>query len=546
MKLKKLTYFCILFLWIAGVALAGETATTYVLDSQDYQLSVISIGEKNFVDSDDPQVRQMIFKCGKTFSWSSSGNLLMVFSSDEQLTVTNGSENIERKGKEAIKAQGEIKSVDNKFFIQRELFFQLLDLVVKDGDGGKVKLLHKLPKPQFVLSDFGPRVIVDLDGKVNWQEIESKNNSFKLSFKDSFWEGEESEHLEGHINLNVDFGDDDEVIFTFNFPFDCHPTLQNALQREDVILSCTLDGYRHKNNEDEGNLLEIISQDDSWQLKADKHFAYYWHFCPDCRLLTLDIPHFKQKLALDDPRVNVEEYSYYADNIVRLEFPIKNFVIEIDEKEPYISIKTVKDGELKELSAKGKTVGYVFKGKCIVLDPGHGGGDRGCRSRHWGTCEKEITLDVALRLAELLRNDGWEVVLTREVDRDVSWLGSPDKVELQSRCDVANDIEADYFISLHCNANVSSRPNGSAIYWYKKDDLELASCIEDVLGEMDFYQWGLMREGFYILRHTDMPAVLIEMAFLTNYEDGKVLSTSEGRQRIAEILAKSLRTLQNK
>ncbi|MBQ7529803.1 N-acetylmuramoyl-L-alanine amidase [bacterium] len=547
MRLNKITYFCILFLWVMSVALAREGTITCILDDHEFKLPFVLMDDKKFIDSDDLQVRQMIYRNGKTFSWSNSGNILMVFSSGEQLTVTDGSELIERNGKESVRAEGSIKSLDNKFYIQQELFFQLLDLVAKDVvDGDKIELLHRLPEPQFVLSDFGPRIIIDLKGKVNWQEVSRKDDSFKLVFKNSLWDGESSKHLEGHINLTVESGKDDEVTFTFNFPFKCHPKLQNALQREDVIITCTLDRYRQKNNEESGNLLEVLSQDDGWQLEADKHFAYYWHFCPDCQLLTLDIPHLNQKLNLDDPRVNISNYSYSAQNITRLEFRMDNFIISADEREPLLSVKIVSDGELQELSSRGHTAGYVVNGKCIVIDPGHGGGDRGCRSRHWGTCEKEITLDVALRLAEILKNDGWEVVLTRETDRDVSWLGSPDKVELQSRCDVANDIEADYFVSLHCNANVSSRPNGSVIYWYKEDDLELANCLEDVLEEMDFYQWGLMREGFYILRHTDMPAVLVEMAFLTNYEDGKVLSSSDGRQKIAEIIAESLRELRDK
>lgn len=178
-------------------------------------------------------------------------------------------------------------------------------------------------------------------------------------------------------------------------------------------------------------------------------------------------------------------------------------------------------------------------GGIIVIDPGHGGGDPGCRNRGLGVYEKDVTLDVALRLRDLLEAEGWTVVLTRETDRDVSWLGSPDGVELRSRCDVANSIGADYFMSLHCNASVSSRPNGTSIHWCKNEDSEFAEAMGDALGSVGFYQFGPVYDRFYVLRNTDMPAVLVEMAFLTNYSDGSKLADPQYRQEIAEALAES-------
>ena len=197
------------------------------------------------------------------------------------------------------------------------------------------------------------------------------------------------------------------------------------------------------------------------------------------------------------------------------------------------------------LFGQGQTLGFAEQRGIIVLDPGHGGGDPGCYGRYCGIYEKEITLDVALRLRDILEEDGWKVLMTRENDRDVSWRGSPDTVELQYRCDVANSGNADYFISLHCNASVASWANGSSVYWYKSEDRPLAEALKFSLNDLGFYQIGTLREGFYVLRNTDMPSVLVEMAYLTNRADGNKLADPACRQRIAEELAEAINQFAN-
>jgi N-acetylmuramoyl-L-alanine amidase len=133
------------------------------------------------------------------------------------------------------------------------------------------------------------------------------------------------------------------------------------------------------------------------------------------------------------------------------------------------------------------------------------------------------------------------VLLTREEDRDLTWPGSPDRLELQARCDVANQAGADFFISLHCNASVSASSAGTSIHWCKDEDVELARSLEVALGEsLGLDQGGLRRDGFYVLRHTLMPAVLVEMAFLSNPREGRLLADQDFRQKIAEGLAGAL------
>jgi N-acetylmuramoyl-L-alanine amidase len=178
--------------------------------------------------------------------------------------------------------------------------------------------------------------------------------------------------------------------------------------------------------------------------------------------------------------------------------------------------------------------------RLIVIDPGHGGSDFG--SMHNGLVEKDITLDIALRLRTLLVARGWTVKMTRETDRDVYGPNASDVDELQARVDVANNAGARMFVSIHANASVSSVPNGTTSYWYKPQDRSLAEAIQrrlvPLLGTKDD---GVVRERFYVIRRTSMPATLIETAFLSNPEDAAKLRSPDFRQEIALGIANGIK-----
>lgn len=181
-------------------------------------------------------------------------------------------------------------------------------------------------------------------------------------------------------------------------------------------------------------------------------------------------------------------------------------------------------------------------GRTICLDAGHGGSDPGAVSRAYGTTEKQVTLDITLRLAEMLRAEGWNVVLTRSVDRDVSYAGSSDKEELGARSGLANEQKADLFVSIHCNSAANASVGGTSIHWYKADDYTLAKSLEsELLIATGRTHRGLIKDRFFVLAHTQMPAVLVETAFLSNPTEGKLLSSAEYRERIARGLAAGLR-----
>jgi N-acetylmuramoyl-L-alanine amidase len=190
--------------------------------------------------------------------------------------------------------------------------------------------------------------------------------------------------------------------------------------------------------------------------------------------------------------------------------------------------------------------------KVIVIDPGHGGADSG--TAHNGVVEKEITLDIAQRLRSVLVAQGWIVRLTRESDVDpvssdnlakMRADGKPnasDRAYLQTRCDVANNLGARLFISIHVNSAPIESAHGTTVYWYKPQDASFAQAIEkSVIPLAGTADDGTRHENFYVVRHTSMPAVLIETAFATNPGDVALLRQPSFLQNMAQGIANGVK-----
>ena len=190
--------------------------------------------------------------------------------------------------------------------------------------------------------------------------------------------------------------------------------------------------------------------------------------------------------------------------------------------------------------------------RIIVLDPGHGGDDMG--TAHNGLVEKLITIDIARRLRALLTAQGWSVRMTRDSDIDpvtqanlsaMAADGKPnpsDRAYLQTRCDVANNVNARLFISIHVNYSDSPAVNGTTFYWYKPQDQLLASTLEHaVIPTAGTNDLGPVRDNFYVIHHTTMPAVLIETAFISNPHDASLLASSAFLQNMAAGIANGVK-----
>ncbi len=168
----------------------------------------------------------------------------------------------------------------------------------------------------------------------------------------------------------------------------------------------------------------------------------------------------------------------------------------------------------------------------VVIDAGHGGHDRGGIPGQ-RVAEKEMTLDVARRLKNVLSHNGYRVVMTR--DSDVF-------VPLATRVAIANSYRNGIFVCIHFNATGRRGASGIETYFYDRDSLALASAIHYyVAGGAPSDNRGVRRRGYYVLRKTKIPAVLVECGFLTNPTEAAYAQNASYRQKLAEEIAAGVR-----
>lgn len=195
----------------------------------------------------------------------------------------------------------------------------------------------------------------------------------------------------------------------------------------------------------------------------------------------------------------------------------------------------------------------------IVLDPGHGGEDSGARNDAYGLKEKDLTLDVAQRLARLLRAAGYEVVLTRETDRFIP---------LEQRARIANYEKADLFLSIHFNAATNAQaagyetfvltpqyqPSSSASKPGKRDAERFRGNEQDPWNVLLGYHLqrslvagkvgpdrGLKRARFLVLKHLESPGALLELGFVSNPQSAQQIRQASHRERLAQSLFDGVR-----
>lgn len=217
--------------------------------------------------------------------------------------------------------------------------------------------------------------------------------------------------------------------------------------------------------------------------------------------------------------------------------------------------------------------------RTIVIDPGHGGKDPGCIGYHKKSYEKDVALDIAVRLGKLIEKQmpGTKVVFTRSTDVFIP---------LWQRASIANKHQADLFVSIHCNAsessslhgtetyvmgvhktvqnlNVSKRENAAILHEedyqvneeyegfdpssdeghiilslyqnaYRMQSLELASNFQDNIETHKIRRnLGVKEAGFLVLWKTAMPSILVETGFLTNSDDQDYLLSENGKTKLA-------------
>ncbi|WCL58074.1 N-acetylmuramoyl-L-alanine amidase [Bacillus safensis] len=170
-------------------------------------------------------------------------------------------------------------------------------------------------------------------------------------------------------------------------------------------------------------------------------------------------------------------------------------------------------------------------GETIFIDPGHGAQDAGAIGN--GLLEKNINLEVALKLQSRLHQAGALTVMSRTSDTFDS---------LQTRVSKGAQASADIFISIHANANDNSRANGTEAYYdttyAAANSIKLAQKVQprmvSALGTRDR---GVKTAGFYVIKYSKMPSILLETGFVTSPIDASILKSSAAKDRLASGIA---------
>jgi len=201
---------------------------------------------------------------------------------------------------------------------------------------------------------------------------------------------------------------------------------------------------------------------------------------------------------------------------------IKNYEIISEKPDDQIIITAIKEQIQREKTP-------------IIIDPGHGGFDPGAIGPS-GLKEKDVALSISEKVFQDLKNTYENVAMTRTIDRFVS---------LRDRVEKANNLDARLFVSIHLNSSAYNHSRGTETYiapGRTGKSLALANYIQgELVSSNDQLQdRGIKKDHFYVIKYTEMPAVLVEAAFISNPEEEKLLKDEEFKQQIAEAISRGI------
>ena len=261
---------------------------------------------------------------------------------------------------------------------------------------------------------------------------------------------------------------------------------------------------------------------------------------------------FNQK-AIDELHKNPDYNGITAQKIAsektRIIFPLKdstaiNAQISPDAKELRIyfkkRVKTVspavvakpqepKEQEQEKEKQRPSTIKQMYT---VVIDPGHGGADVGATRAN--IYEKDITLEVSKLLENYLKKQGVYTHMTRDRDKTV---------ELNERSDFSNSVNPDVFISVHVNSSVKEDIIGVETHWYHPQSLDFAKKVHaKIASSRNLSKWetkdrGLFQSKFYVINHTNAPAILVEIGFISNPNERRELVKEKRQEEVAKAIA---------
>jgi len=218
----------------------------------------------------------------------------------------------------------------------------------------------------------------------------------------------------------------------------------------------------------------------------------------------------------------------------------KVYTVAAFKMKPFVEYELFSPSVTKLISMKFKHKSETTGQLTVLIDPGHGGKDPGATAIDKTTYEKDLNLDVALRLNRILKGLGFNTEMTRNDDR---------YVDLVSRSSLANNNYVDFFMCIHFNAFTSSAKGIETLYYpneitdeYPVDNKKIAEIFHnEIIDALKRPSRGITpRPGLHVLNKTKMPAILAELGFLTNSEEFGQIKKEDYREMAARALAASI------
>lgn len=269
----------------------------------------------------------------------------------------------------------------------------------------------------------------------------------------------------------------------------------------------------------------------SIQLKANESTLYKVSHNLSNNILEINVP--KAQIGLDTGNMQVYDSFVQWINVEEIN---QNYRIQMKLNEG-IEFQLISSLNTQEFNLQLSNKKSNQTSKLIVIDPGHGGKDPGAISGTLKLYESHIVLDVSQRLNKLLLAAGFRTYMTRVDDTTIA---------TQDRYEVANQLNADLFVSVHANSFTREEINGIETLYYPseknpddfRDNKKIAQIFQsELIRILQGHNRGLFqRENLPTLRETKMPAVLVEIGYLSNRIEEAKIATEEYRQKAAEAM----------
>lgn len=236
------------------------------------------------------------------------------------------------------------------------------------------------------------------------------------------------------------------------------------------------------------------------------------------------------RLALDKLRITIPQNN--QENVIR------HLSVKTSPDNDEIRIYTKLTGPNRRIVGSTLIPAIISKIKVpeienlytVVIDAGHGGEDVGAtRERIY---EKDITLKIAKMLEEELNDKKVKTYMVRQKDKTVS---------LADRCEFSNKKEPDLFVSVHVNSSINENIIGVETHWWKEDSKKYADTVHNEMAK-NVKKWktvdrGLFKSQFYVINHTEAPAILCEIGFISNKDEREEIIKTKRQKEIAEAIA---------